>query len=61
MLMSRFTNKCKNKIGSKVSCFAGFCHHSVMKTGVHMNSIHMHMFHDPLFESETKTALLTIA
>ena len=36
--------------GSKVSWFAGFCHHPVMIT-----SVHTHVYRYPLFESGTKT------
>ena len=36
--------------GSKVGCFAGFCHYSVMIT-----SAHTHAYHYPLFKSGTKT------
>ena len=37
-------------MGSKVGCFAGFCHHPVMTT-----SAHTHAYRYPLFESGTKT------
>ena len=37
-------------MGSKVGCFAGFCHHPVTTT-----SAHTHAYRYPLFESETKT------
>ena len=40
----RFAN-----MGSKVGCFAGFCHHHVTIT-----SAYMHAYRYPLFESGTK-------
>ena len=42
--------------GTKVGCFAGFCHHRLMTM-----SAHMHAYHYPLFESGTKTGLRMIA
>ena len=36
-------------MGSKVGCFAGFCHHYLTTM-----SVHMHVYHYPLFESGTK-------
>ena len=39
----------------KVHCFAGFCLHHLVTTGVHT-----YAYHYPLFESGMKTSLLTI-
>ena len=43
-------------MGPKVGCFAGFCHHRLMTTGVHT-----HAYHYPLDESGMKTGLRVIA
>ena len=43
-------------MGSKVSCFAGFCHHRWTTM-----SAHMHAYRYPLVESGTKTGLSVIA
>ena len=39
-------------MGSKVGCFAVFCHRRLMTM-----SVHMHVYHYPLFESGTKAGL----
>ena len=41
--------------GSKIGCFAGFCHHPVTITNAHM-----HAYRYPLFKSGTKTYVETI-
>ena len=38
-----------NKIAPKVGYFAGFCHHHLATM-----SVHMHVYHYPLFESGMK-------
>ena len=48
--MSRFVTNIIKEMGSKVGCFAGFCHHPVTIT-----SAHTHVYRYPLFESGTKT------
>ena len=42
-------------MNQKISYFAGFCHHRLTTM-----SVHMHVYHYPLIESETKTGLRTI-
>ena len=41
--------------GSKIGCFAVFCHHPVTITNAHM-----HAYRYPLFKSGTKTYVETI-
>ena len=43
------------EMGPKVGSFAGFCHHCLATT-----SVHIHAYHYPLLESGMKTGLWTI-
>ena len=45
-----------HEMAPKVYCFAGFCHHCLVTT-----SVHMHVYRYPLFESGIKTGLRIIA
>ena len=52
----QYITLCYKQNGPKVNCLAGFCHHRLVTT-----SVHMHAYCYTLYESGLKTGLWTIA